>query len=307
THGAVFDLAEGILNFCGGRLTFLTGELGDYLIFQLAQTRIAVLLDGDGVGLGDGRTEFAADGVEQRGIGLRSSPVPARLAGFGGEFFNRLDHRLELFMGKQHRTEHLVFGQLLGFRLDHQHGVLGTGHHHVQAGRLELLVGRVQQVAGFRVEGYTGGADRAVEGNARDSQSRRGTDHRSDIRIGLLAGRHYGADNLHFVLETFWEQRADRAIDQARGQGLFLGRTRFTLEEATGNLAGRVGFFLVVHRQREESLARIGTLGAYHGHQHGHVVIDGNQYGTGGLAGNTPCFEGNGRLTELELLDNRVH
>ena len=91
-HGAVFDLAEGILHFAGGRLTFLTGELGHDLLAQLVQTGIALLLDGDGIGFGDGGTELAADGIQQRGVGLRSGPVPARLAGFGGEFFHGLDH-----------------------------------------------------------------------------------------------------------------------------------------------------------------------------------------------------------------------
>ena len=112
-HGAVFDLAEGILHFAGGRLTFLTGELGHDLLAQLVQTGIALLLDGDGIGFGDGGTELAADGIQQRGVGLRSSPVPARLAGFGGEFFHGLDHGLELVMGEQHSAQHLVFGQLL--------------------------------------------------------------------------------------------------------------------------------------------------------------------------------------------------
>ncbi|MCY1353720.1 hypothetical protein D9M69_400710 [compost metagenome] len=210
-------------------------------------------------------------------------------------------------MGEQHGAEHLVFGELLGFRLDHQHGGLGTGHHHVQAGGFQLLVGRVQQVAGFRVEGHARGTDRAAERDAGDGQGRRGADHRGDVRIGLLAGGHHGADDLHFVEETFREQRADRPVDQARGQGLFLGRTRFTLEETTGDLAGGVGFFLVVHGQREEPLARIGLLGADHGAQHADVVIDADQHGAGGLTGDTASLEGDGRLTELELLDYRVH
>src|SRR5690606_29425800 len=96
---------------------------------------------------------------------------------------------------------------------------LGAGDDHVQAGSLELLVVRIQQVAGFRVEGHAGGADRAVERNAGDRQGGRGADHRSDVRIGLLAGGNDGTDDLHFVLEAFREERADRTVDQTRGQG----------------------------------------------------------------------------------------
>ncbi|MCY1534285.1 hypothetical protein D9M68_696510 [compost metagenome] len=210
-------------------------------------------------------------------------------------------------MGEEHGAQHLVFGQLLGFGFNHQHRVLGTGNHHVQARSLELFVVGVQQVAGLFVVGHASGADRAGEGNAGDGQGGRSTDHRSDVRIGLLVGGNHGADDLHFVQEAFREQRADRTVDQARGQGFLLGRTAFTLEETTGDTAGGVGFFLVVDGQREEALARVGLLGANHGHQNGDVVIDGDQNGTGSLTGDTASLEGYGRLTELEFLDYRVH
>ncbi|MCY1216107.1 hypothetical protein D9M72_279720 [compost metagenome] len=210
-------------------------------------------------------------------------------------------------MGEQHGTQHLVFGQLLGFGLNHQHGVFGTGNDHVQGGRFQLLVGRVQQVACFCVVGHAGGTDRAIERNAGDGQCSGSTDHGSDIRIGLLVGGNHGADDLDFVQEAFREQRADRTVDQARGQGFLLGRTAFTLEETAGDTAGGVGFFLVVDGQREETLARVGLLGANHGHQNGDVVIHGDQNGTGSLTGDTASLEGNGRLTELEFLDYRVH
>ncbi len=306
-NGAIFDLTEGILHFAGRRLAFFTGELGNDLVLQLTQARVAVLLDGDGVSLGDGFAELGTDGIQQRGVGLRSSPVPARLAGFGGELFDSLDHGLELVMGEQHGAQHLVFGQLFGFRLDHQYGVLGAGHDHVQAGSLELLVVRVQQVAGFRMEGHACGADRAVKRNTGNSQGGRSTDHRGDVRISLLAGGNDGTDDLHFVLETFRKQRTDRTIDQARGQGFFLGRTRLPLEEAARDLAGCVGLLLVMHGEREEPLARIGGLGTDHGYQHGDVVIDGDQHCAGGLASDTTRFQGYGRLTELKLLDYRIH
>ncbi|MCY1409558.1 hypothetical protein D9M71_249100 [compost metagenome] len=58
--------------------------------------------------------------------------------------------------------------------------------------------------------------------------------------------------------------------------------------------------------EREEALVRVGLLGTYDGYQHGNVV-HGDQHGAGGLTGNTASLEGYGRLTELELLDYRVH
>ncbi len=306
-NGAVLDLAEDFLHFGCGRLTFFAGELGNYLLTQLAQLGVAIGLDGDGVGLGNGVAEFATDRAEQLGVPGFRRPAPGRLGGFGSQLANGLDDRLELVVGEQHSAQHLVFGQLFGFRFNHQHGVFGTGHDHVQARRLLLLVGRVQQVASALVESHARSADRTIERNAGNSQGCRGTDHRSDVRIGFLAGGNDGADDLHFVHEAFWEQGADRAIDQTRSQGFFFGRTAFTLEETTGDLAGSVGLFLVVHGQREKAFAWIGLLGTYHGNQHGHVVIDGDQYGAGGLTGNAARFEGYGRLTELKRLDYRVH
>jgi hypothetical protein len=54
------------------------------------------------------------------------------------------------------------------------------------------------------------------------------------------------------MAEGFREQRAQRTIDQTRGQRLFLGESAFALEEAAGNLAAGVELLLVVDRQREE-------------------------------------------------------
>src|SRR5690606_27096683 len=79
--GAVFDLAEDVLDLTGRR-TFLAGEAGDDLLAQFVQTRVALLLDGDGVGLRDGLAELGLDGVEQFGVGRGRGPFPARLAGF---------------------------------------------------------------------------------------------------------------------------------------------------------------------------------------------------------------------------------
>jgi hypothetical protein len=62
-----------------------------------------------------------------------------------------------------------------------------------------------------------------------------------------------------------------------------------------------------VHGQREKAFARVGGLGTGYGDQYGDVVVNGDQHCAGGLTGDTASLEGNGRLTELELLDYRVH
>ena len=65
----------------------------------------------------------------------------------------------------------------------------------------------------------------------------------------------------NFVLEARNKQRANGSVDQARGQRLFLGRTRFALEKATGNLARGIVFLLVMYCQREKVLSLFHRLG----------------------------------------------
>jgi hypothetical protein len=88
----------------------------------------------------------------------------------------------------------------------------------------------------------TRGTDRAHEGNARDGQRSRSGDHRDDIGFGLAVIAHHLSDDVDFVVETFGEQRTDRAVDQARNQRFLFGGAAFTLEEATGDAPGSRNF-----------------------------------------------------------------
>src|SRR6185437_557254 len=111
-------------------------------------------------------------------------------------------------------------------------------------------------------------ADRAEERNTRDGERRRRTDQRDHVGIVLEIVAQHGADDLRLVEKARGEKRPDRAIDEARGQHLFLGRAPFALEEAARNLAGGEGLFLIVDRERKEFLPRllllIGDSGAEH-------------------------------------------
>src|SRR5690606_27766036 len=98
----------------GGLALFFTSQGGDGGITQLVQTVVARLLVGDGVGFGDGGTELGLNRVQQRRVLRRRLPVPSRLGGFGSQFLDGLDGRLEFHVGEEYRTQHLVLGQLLG-------------------------------------------------------------------------------------------------------------------------------------------------------------------------------------------------
>ena len=122
---------------------------------------------------------------------------------------------------------------------------------------VELGLGRVEHVLAVDVADARG-ADRTVERDAGKRQGRRGADHRGNVGVDFRIDRHHRRDDLHFVVEAVGEQRADRPVDQARGQRFLLRGPPFALEEAAGDLARGVGLFLVVDGQREEILAGLG-------------------------------------------------
>ncbi len=169
-------------------------------------------------------------------------------------------------MAEDDGAEHDLFGEALGFGLDHHHGAFGAGDHQVQLRAFHLGAGRVQQVLAILVAD-AGGADRAAERNARQRHGRRGADQRGDIRIDGRIQRQHGRDHLHIVVEAIREQRPQRAVDEARGQGFLLGRTALALEEAAGDLARGVGLLDVVDGEGEEIAARHRLRLGNAGHQ----------------------------------------
>ena len=202
-------------------------------------------------------------------------------------------------VAEHHGAEHDVFGQLLGFRLDHQHGVLRAGDDEIELALRHLVELRVEHV--FVVdEADARGADRAHERRARERQRRRGGDHREDVGIVFEIVRQRGDDHLRLVAPAVGEQRTDRAVDQARDQRLLLGRAAFALEIAAGNAAGGVEFFLVVDGQRQEIDALARLLGGDDGRQHLGLAIGGDD-GAVGLAGDLAGLEDELAPTPVEL------
>ena len=126
-------------------------------------------------------------------------------------------------VAEHHGAEHDLFGQLLGFRFDHQHGVLRAGDDEIELALRHLVELRIEHV--FVVdEADARGADRSHERRARQRQRRRGRNHRQDVGIVLEIVREHGDDHLRIAAPAVGEQRADRAVDQARDQRLLLGR-----------------------------------------------------------------------------------
>ena len=177
--------------------------------------------------------------------------VARLLGGLLGELDDRVDHRLEALVAEHDGAEHVVLGELLGLGFDHQHRVGGAGDDEVEL-RLGHLVDRRVEHEGAVDEADAGAADRAHEGHAGEGQRGGGGDHRDDVGIVLEVVREDGGDDLGLAAEALDEERADRAVDQARDERLVLGRPAFALEVAAGDLAGGEGLFLVVDGEREE-------------------------------------------------------
>ncbi len=190
------------------------------------------------------------------GAGVGRLEVPRLLRRLLRELDDRLDHRLETAMAEHDGLEHLLLAELLGFRLDHHHGVMGAGDDEVEIAVGHLVDHRIEhELAADQAD--AGAADRTKERQARKRQRSRRGYQRKNVGIVLEIVAQHRDDDLGLVLEPFDEQRADRTIDQPRGQRVLLGRAAFTFEKAAWNLAGGEKLLLVVDGQREKIDARL--------------------------------------------------
>ncbi|EXI65314.1 MAG: hypothetical protein AW07_04714 [Candidatus Accumulibacter sp. SK-11] len=249
----------------------------------------AQLLAGDPVSLFEFALHQPLELAVHRLVPRGRGPVPLRFAGLVGQFVDRLDCRLHLLVAEDDGAKHDILGKLHGFRLDHQHGRPGPRDNQIEPARLELGAAWVEDILIVNVAD-AGGADRSIERDSRNRQCRRGADQRRYVGVDLRVERHHHRDDLDLVVEAFREQRAQRAIDQTRGQRLLLGGAAFALEEATGNSSGGVGLFDVVDGQREEILPRFGRAVADDGDQN-HRLAHRDQYGAASLARDLPGFQ----------------
>ena len=227
----------------------------DFLQPLLARLLAADLVGGAQVALGRG-----GDLVDQRLVLRRRLPVPQRLAALPRRARGSCSITACCCWWPNTTAPSITSsGSSLRFGFDHQHGGFGAGDDEVELRRRELgLASGLSTYWPFDVADARG-ADRAVERHAGQRERGRRADHRRDVGIDLRIDRHHRRDDLHFVVEAVGEQRADRPVDQARGQRLLLGGAAFALEEAAGDLARGVGLFLVVDGEREEVLARLGV------------------------------------------------
>ena len=179
-----------------------------------------------------------------------------------GELALQRAQLLDLRVGDVERVEDLGLGDLVGARLDHQDRLLGAGDDQVEvraalgvavtaaSGGQVLLAGVDDEVAVDLADAHR--ADGRRERDVGDHHRGRGAVHREDV-VGVdVVDRERDRHQLRVVAPVLGEQRAQRAVDHARGQRRLLARAALALEERAGDLPGRVHALLDVHRQREE-------------------------------------------------------
>ena len=193
-------------------------------------------------------------------------------------------------MAEHDGAEHDFFAEFLGFGFNHQNSVGSACNDEIERRFRHFVDMRVEHVVAVDVTD-AGACDRAHERDARDGQRSRSRDQSQDVGIVFQIVLQNGDDDLRVVLVAIRKQRAQRAVDQTRGQRLVLARAAFALEIAAGDLAGCVGLFLVVDGQRKEVLAGLRRLGRNDGGEHGGFAVGGDD-GAVGLTGNLAGFQG---------------
>ena len=282
THGLAVAAVDALAGLHDVAAHDVALEILEQLADQVGLRRIlaaddflGLLLDrGDLVGagllglLGIGLAQIVAERLQRGPDRLLLRAVlgerPGLLGALLGQIDDGVDDVLVFDRAEIDGAQHDLFRQLLGFGFDHQHAFGGAGEHQIERRIVELLGGRVQHIGALDITDARG-ADRAHEGDAADGERGRGADQRHDIRIILQIVAEHGADDLRLVTIGRVEQRADRTVDQARGQHFLFGRAAFALEEAARDLAGGKGLFLVVDGEREEIDSRLRRLGADRG------------------------------------------
>ena len=305
-HDAGFQLVEQVVQLVAAIFFAVGGQRSKRGFAHFVDALHARLFRGDAEGFFQPRARQFVHAGDQRLVFHRRLPVPFRLARDGDQFVDGLNDGLHLLVTIDHRAQHDFFGQLARFRFHHQHGGLCTGHNEVQLAGLQLRGRRVQDVLTIAIA-HARRPNRAIKRHAGNGQRRRGSNHRGNVGIHFGIEREHNRNHLHFVVETIGEERANRAVNQARDQRFFLGRTAFALEKAAGNAACGVELFDIINRQREKILTGLDILGRHHGGKH-HRVVHIDKHRTARLAGNFSGFKGDGVRTVSEcFLDGLWH
>ena len=213
-----------------------------------------------------------------------------------GELDLKLAELSDLGVGQLEGLDQILLRDLVAAGLDHRDRLGRAADDEVERGLLQVGEGRIDR------ERTVDAADadrahRAEERHRREHERRRRAVDGQDVVRVHLVGRERGHDDLDLVLVALRPERPDRPVDHPRGQDRLLAGATLALEEAAGDLAGRVHLLLDVDGEREE-VRPLASFGAADGGRENDSALLPDQYCTVGLLG-----DGSGLERDLLVAD----
>ncbi len=161
-----------------------TGEVLDDLAAHIEDLFLPLELLRHTVRFADRVGGYLGNAIGQRRVVRLRRPAPFGMPRLRLELANETDDGLHLLVAVKHGVEHDALAESIGFRLDHQHRVLGAGDNQIERRLLELREGGIQDELAVDVADPRR-TDGPVERHARERHRRRGADHGRDVRVDL--------------------------------------------------------------------------------------------------------------------------
>src|SRR5581483_11633529 len=229
--------------------------LGQHDVAQVVQFGLAfVSICARGDDVGNLALDSRADALGKIGIALGGHVFRLGLAHLRTHLFLDANHVLDGLVAGAQRLDHRRLIDLIFPTLDHNDGVFRPGPAQIEAAIFHLRNGGVDgDLAVDQSDAHT--ADWPFPGDVGDGQRSACANDAQHINSVLLIVTERCNDDLDFVAQVFGEERADRAIRDARRQDGLLRRAALAPEERAGDAPRCVQAFLVIDRQREEVYA----------------------------------------------------
>ena len=283
----------------------LVGQV--FLGADLGAERLGELLLEDGVALVAGLLVEHARGDLEVGVGERGDARLDRgvelggledllgLADGGAELLDQIEDRLRGLVGEHQGVDEVGLGGLGGAALDHHDGLARAGDDEIEIALEQLGDGREDDELAVLARDADAD-DRAVPGDVGDVERGRGAGEGEDVGLVLLVAGEHRRDDLRVLLEPVGEERAQRPIHDPAGEDLLVALAGLALEEAAGDLAGRVRLLDELAGEGEEVEA--GALVLRDGGHQDHRLAERDEDRPVGLLGESARLEGEGSAAD---------
>ena len=210
------------------------------------------------------------------------------------------------FLAKGHRSEHILFRDLLSASFDHGDIVGGTRDGEFKIGILILFNGGIHDEFArldIATDAYAG--SRSIEWSACAHECSRSA-HNGDAIGQILRIEHERrCHDVHFLLEAISETRTDRTVDHTRSEDAMIRRLRLALEISSRDAADRIHFLDEVDGKGEEIVVLL-RLRDDRRYEHGGIALS-DDHCTGCLLGKLTSGKGVLFPVEFECSSDFFH